>query len=190
MAGTTRRDWLEVALALLEEVGSEALTIELLTRRLGVTKGSFYHHFKNYQNFKAQVLAFYEEERTLQIIQLAERETPPQARLERILQATLQPSQVEVAVRAWALQDALVRNYQRRIDQRRLTYLEEVLFAHRGDHAHALRMAQLFYGLYVGSQQMIPPIQGATLAALYQEVMPLLTLASDASSSEAAGKGA
>src|ERR1700738_4783190 len=120
MAVTVRRDWLEEGLAILEDLGAEALTIETLTNRLSVTKGSFYHHFKSYKGFKEQLLTFYEEQRTLQIIRMAERETSPQARLERIMRATLQPSYLEVAIRAWALQDVLVRDYQRRIDQRRL----------------------------------------------------------------------
>jgi len=41
MALLTRRRWLEEGLALLEEAGAEALTIESLTSRLGVTKGPF-----------------------------------------------------------------------------------------------------------------------------------------------------
>jgi AcrR family transcriptional regulator len=38
--------------SLLEESGAEALKVESLTNRLGVTKGSFYLHFANYQDFK------------------------------------------------------------------------------------------------------------------------------------------
>jgi len=52
MALLTRRRWLEEELALLEESGAEALKIESLTNRLGVTIGSFYLHLANYQDFK------------------------------------------------------------------------------------------------------------------------------------------
>jgi AcrR family transcriptional regulator len=184
MAITVRRDWLEEGMAILEKSGAEALTIETLTNRLSVTKGSFYHHFKNYQDFKENLLAFYEEERTLQIIRLAERETSPQAKLERVMRATLQPSQLEVVMRAWALQDVLVRGHQQRIDQRRLTYLEELISARISDHSHAARMARLFYSIYIGSQHIVPPVQGTDLAHLYQEALPLLNLASDTPSPE------
>jgi len=179
MAVTVRRDWLEEGLNILEDLGAEALTIETLTNRLSVTKGSFYHHFKSYKGFKEQLLTFYEEQRTLQIIRLAERETSPQAKLERVMRVTLHPSHVEVAVRAWALQDIVVWEYQRRIDQQRLAYLEELSYAIIGDHFQAARMAQLFYSIYVGSQHIVPPIQGTELAHLYQEALPLLNLASD-----------
>jgi len=179
MVGTHKRDWLEKGKALLEEWGAEALTIEMLTKQLHVTKGSFYHHFLNSQDFKEQLLAAYEEERTHQVIRVAEKETSPQARLERIIQITLQPSQLEVAIRAWALQDASVKEYQQRIDQQRLTYLEALIFAIVEDHSQAARMAQIFYSIYVGSQHILPPIQGDNLAYLYQDALPLLSFVFD-----------
>jgi AcrR family transcriptional regulator len=184
MAVTSRRNWLEEGMAVLEELGVEALTVEMLTNRLGITKGSFYHHFRNYQDFKKNLLDFYEEERTLQIIQLAERETSPQAKLERIMRATLQPSRLEAVMRAWALQDVFVREHQQHIDQQRLAYLEELIFAQTDNRAHATRMARLFYSIYVGSQHIVPPIQSYDLAHLYQEALPLLNLAVDTPSSE------
>ena len=184
MAVTSRRNWLEEGMAILEESGVEALTVEALTNRLSITKGSFYHHFKNYQDFKKNLLDFYEEERTLQIIRLAERETSPQAKLERIMRATLQPSRLEAVMRAWALQDVFVRDHQQRIDQQRLAYLEELISTQTGNHAHAAQMARLFYSIYVGSQHIIPPIQSNDLAHLYQEALPLLNLAVDTPSLE------
>jgi hypothetical protein len=39
MAVTASRDWLEEGMAILEDLGAEALTIETLTNRLSVTKG-------------------------------------------------------------------------------------------------------------------------------------------------------
>src|SRR5260370_40582261 len=98
MALTTKRKWLKEGLDLLEETGAEALTIEALTSRLDVTKGSFYHHFNNYQDFKESLLVFWEEEGTLQIIQVAEKEASPRTRLEHVLQATLKPSRIDVAL--------------------------------------------------------------------------------------------
>ena len=168
MALTTKRKWLVEGLDILEEVGAEGLTIEALTSRLDVTKGSFYHHFKNYQDFKESLLVFWEEEGTLQTIQLAEKEASPPEKLARVMQATLKPSRLEVALRAWALQDELVRDHQQRIDQRRLAYLEELAYANTGDRLYAQQIAKVFYSIYVGSQHIIPPIQGEDLRPLYQ----------------------
>ena len=170
MALLTRRRWLEEGLALLEEAGAEALTIESLTNRLGVTKGSFYHHFTNYQDFKERLLEFWEEEGTLRIIHWAEQEASPPEKLARVMQASLHPSRLDVALRAWALQDEQVRAYQQRIDQQRLAYLEALAFANRADRLYAQQVARVLYSIYIGSQHMIPPIQGENLSALYQFV--------------------
>ena len=168
MALLTKRRWLQEGLALLEEEGAEALTIESLASRLDVTKGSFYHHFTNYQDFQESLLVFWEEEGTLRIVQWAEQEASPPEKLERVLQASLQPSRLDVALRAWAWQDERVRVHQQRIDQLRLAYLEEVAYAHTADRLSARQLARVFYSLYVGSQHIIPPIQGEDLRALYQ----------------------
>jgi AcrR family transcriptional regulator len=166
----TRRRWLKEGLALLEEAGAEALTIESLTNRLGVTKGSFYHHFANYQDFKERLLEFWEEEGTLRIIQWAEQEASPPEKLARVMQASLHPSRLDVALRAWALQDEQVRVHQQRIDQERLAYFEALVFATRADHLYAQQMARILYSIYVGSQHIIPPIEGEDLSAVYQLV--------------------
>src|SRR5260370_6350351 len=100
MALLTRRRWLQEGLALLEEAGAEALTIESLTSRLDVTKGSFYHHFTNYQDFQKSLLSFWEEEGTRHIIQLAGQAASPSEKFERVLQASLRPSRLDVALRA------------------------------------------------------------------------------------------
>lgn len=171
MATTTKRKWLEEGLTLLAEAGTGALTIEMLTSRLGVTKGSFYHHFQHFQDYKEHLLSFYEEERTLQVIESAEQHKAPLDRLERIIQATLHPlSQLEVSMRAWALQDLFVQRYQQRIDQRRLAYLAELAFQICHDRERAHHISQLFYSIFVGSQHILPPVQGDELEALYREV--------------------
>lgn len=173
MAQLNRRRWLEEGLALLEEAGAEALTIESLTSRLGMTKGSFYHHFTNYQDFKDRLLWLWEEEGTLRIIQGAEQEASPADKLAWVLRASFHPShlhRLDVAMRAWALQDEQVRAHQQRVDQQRLAYLEEVVKASTDDPLSARQQARAFYCLYVGSQHIIPPMQGEDLSALYRLV--------------------
>ncbi|GAC1391648.1 MAG: hypothetical protein NVSMB38_12690 [Ktedonobacteraceae bacterium] len=72
-----------------------------------------------------------------------------------------------MAIRAWALQDAFVRDHQQRIDQQRLAYLEELVYAQSGDRLHAIQIAKALYSIYVGSQHIIPPIQGMELEQVY-----------------------
>ena len=69
MARKSKRDWFIAAIYLLAEGGPSAITIDALCQQLQVTKGSFYHHFKNYDDFKLSFLHYYEEAGTLNIIE-------------------------------------------------------------------------------------------------------------------------
>ena len=46
----TRETWLTAALEQLRELGPGGLAIDKIARRLGVTRGSFYHHFENLES--------------------------------------------------------------------------------------------------------------------------------------------
>ena len=76
----------------------------------------------------------------------------------------------KVSLRAWALQDRFVQSYQQRIDQRRLAYLADLACQICHDRESAHRISQLFYSIFVGSQHILPPVQGDELEALYREV--------------------
>ena len=51
-----------------------------------------------------------------------------------------------------------------------LAYLEALVSANRTNRLYAQQLARVLYSLYVGSQHIIPPIQGEDLSALYQLV--------------------
>ncbi|MEM7118773.1 MAG: TetR/AcrR family transcriptional regulator [Chloroflexota bacterium] len=177
MARKTKQDWLDEGLALLEEEGAGRLKIDVLKARLGVTKGSFYHHFKNFQDYKTNLLAYYEEARTLQVIALVEGEETAVQRLNRIFDVTAQASaKLEVALRAWSLQDDEVRQYQTRIDTQRLGYAKALFFEMTQDKQQAKLMSQILYTLYIGCSQLLPPIQGDSLDDLYEEFKRLYGL--------------
>src|SRR5579884_2605293 len=59
MARANRTAYLECALDVLAESGADGLTIAELCGRLGVTKGSFYHHFAGMGEFVTALLAFW-----------------------------------------------------------------------------------------------------------------------------------
>lgn len=57
----TAEDWEQEALQLVAEKGVQALAIEPLARRMGVTKGSFYWHFPGREALLEQALKRWEE---------------------------------------------------------------------------------------------------------------------------------
>ena len=58
-----RDAWIKGAIAILAEHGPERLRVEVLAKRLGVTKGSFYWHFKDRRDLQDAVLEFWKEGR-------------------------------------------------------------------------------------------------------------------------------
>lgn len=172
MARKSKRDWLMEGVDAITEVGADKMTIDTLTTRLGVTKGSFYHHFSNLQDFIDQLLVFIEQESTLLIIDAAEKYSTPRQKLEHLLRVTVEqtPNLREVALRAWALQNAQVRELQARIDQQRREYVRGLYAEILGDDQAAAQLADTIYLLYVGAQQVIPPLDGAALESLYRMV--------------------
>src|SRR5258705_11294431 len=56
----TKEEYYDAALEVLAQLGFKGLNIGVLCKRLGVTSGSFYHHFGSWQGFVAAVLDFWE----------------------------------------------------------------------------------------------------------------------------------
>lgn len=168
----SKEDWLKIACAILVEKGADGLTIEALTRSLNVTKGSFYHHFKNYDGFKQAFLDTYEQVSTSLVIEFAEAAQSNLGKIEKLLDMVLsEPPDIEVALRAWSLRDDKVLEYQQRIDARRIGYVRQLCLEMVGDSATAEKMSQLMYTVYVGSQQVKPSLPADVTRQLYMEIM-------------------
>lgn len=155
----SRDDLLTHGLALLAEGGIDALTIDALCARIGATKGSFYHHFAGRDDFLRALLEHWAAPRPAR----ASRARSPRRRMEALLPAAQGP---EAAIRAWAMRDPTARDYQRRVDTRRLGELEALLGEATGDPARAALLARMGYALLLGAQALAPPVGPAQRAAM------------------------
>jgi AcrR family transcriptional regulator len=167
----SRRDWLDAGLVILAEQGAPAVTIERLTERLGLSKGSFYHHFKGMPEFKTALLAHFETERTTRFIEEAERAPAgsPGGKLRRLTDLVLTAEsgpELEIAVRAWASQDDEVHAVQGRIDRARVEYLRDLCRASGTDPG----VGQALYLIVIGAGQIVPPISGRELRHAFELV--------------------
>ncbi len=118
----TAVDWAEAALQLIAEKGLGALTVAALATRLGVTKGSFYWHFKGRSNVLAAALTQWEQRATSEAITGLEAVADPRRRLELMFDASSRPprSRSLYAALAEAAEDPIVR----RVASVRIGYLE------------------------------------------------------------------
>ena len=54
-----RSSWFAIAARLLAEQGAQGLRVDMLGQATGVAKGSFYHHFRQLAEFKAEFTDIY-----------------------------------------------------------------------------------------------------------------------------------
>ena len=141
----------------LAQDGVDALTIEALCQLMGVTKGSFYHHFKNRQAFLEAVLSHWEDKFTKQFIAFSLEGLTAQEKLARLHQSVIENyGTYEVNIRAWAQVDPLAREFQERVDQQRLNFLYEIQLELYKSETDARTMSHLQYTTLIGSAQIMP----------------------------------
>ncbi|MCP3873308.1 MAG: TetR/AcrR family transcriptional regulator [Desulfobacteraceae bacterium] len=152
--------WYEQGFEILKTKGAADLTIENLTKKLNKTKGSFYHHFKNRDDYFEKLLKFWETKQTFDIFEISKQKKTFKeinSTLLKLSKENMDPG-IEVAVRAWALRDPLARNFQERIDTQRMGFLRS-MFSLMTENPEQVEMISLIrYCLYIGSHQIIPTI--------------------------------
>ncbi len=65
---SNQQQWLKFALKQLVKHGPNQLTIAKLCDAKGVTKGSFYHHFNNRQQFIESLMEYWYQQMTVNFI--------------------------------------------------------------------------------------------------------------------------
>jgi AcrR family transcriptional regulator len=117
----TADDWIQAGFAGLAEGGPAALRISRLCDRLSVTKGSFYWHFTDMQEYRASLASAWgnlhdEQRRRFE----GTDEADPRKRLAAMMQTLMRPEHwaLERAMRVWALTDEAVLASVRRSDAR------------------------------------------------------------------------
>lgn len=166
----TREDYFRVGLGLLGESGIRSVTIDAVCSRLEVTKGSFYHHFRNGQDFQQQLVLYWED--VYGRIRPGDIEhLPPMERLEAQINVSLQRDhEAESAIRAWSRSDPSVAVVQQRLDQRRVDFSTATLEACGVPPARARVLAETGVALLVGYQSLGQPVDRARLRAAADEL--------------------
>lgn len=159
----TAADWAEAALQLIAEAGLSALTVDALAKRLGVTKGSFYWHFRGRADLLKAALAGWEQRTTIETMKGLDAIPDARTRLELMLDASSQPprSRSLYAALAEAAEDPIVRQSLNRVATARIGYLDTCYRALGLAPAVAKARAVLAYAAYRGLLQLAHEAPGS-----------------------------
>ncbi|MCM5682788.1 TetR/AcrR family transcriptional regulator [Schlegelella sp. S2-27] len=152
----TPERWIECATALLVDHGIDAVRVDVVAKTLGVTRGSFYWHFKDRDDLLLHMLETWRNAATEQIIQRFEKvQSDPRALVKELLslpfrgRAAERAARIELAIRAWARSDPMARQALDDVDSRRLSYIAQCFSALGFGIAEARSRAFILYGYEV-----------------------------------------
>jgi AcrR family transcriptional regulator len=175
---TPRERWIEEGLSLLAAGGPDAVRVEVLAKRLGVTKGGFYGTFADRDALLRAMLGTWERESTDEVLERLEAEGgDPRTRIERAGALTFSDDRllpIDLAVRDWARRDPAVAERLRRVDDRRMALLREMIGTFCDDPDEVEARSLLAFCLAIGEHFLVAGHGGRTRAEVVARAADLL----------------
>ncbi len=174
-----REAWIHEAFSALANGGVDSVKVEVLAKRLQVTKGGFYWHFKNRNELLEQLLAHWQSGRIKAIRQHVESNKGAAETLRHLLQLYTDHTNprgraIELAVRDWARNSEQAASTVRAVDNERLNAVAGLFSKLKLSSEDAYSRAYLFYS-YVFGQSLLnydgQPFPESSLKALCGQLL-------------------
>ncbi|MDP2109052.1 MAG: TetR/AcrR family transcriptional regulator [Rhodocyclaceae bacterium] len=155
-----RAAWIAAALDIVAQDGIDGLRVEGLAKRLGVTKGSFYWHFKDRRDLLDAVL---DDWRAGRIRDIRKQTAATPGNEEAALRHTIEVYaaaknrkgiSIEASIRLWARQDANGLAVVEEVDAERLECTRRLFLARNLTPAEAAARSALLYAYVFGFSMM------------------------------------
>jgi AcrR family transcriptional regulator len=172
----TREDYFAAAMSILATGGPSGLKIGSLCSSINVTTGSFYGYFGSFDGFVAEFLEHWETSQTQRILEVAGSTSDPGERIHIVKElAGAMPHEAEAAIRSWAHRHPIVADAQKRVDERRVEALTDILEPATRDRDEAHRLALMGMTLLVGLQQWRSPITKSDFDVIFDQYEQIVT---------------
>ena len=159
-----KSQWTQAALEALRKGGVAGVRVERLAAQLGITKGSFYWHFRGRGELLDALLEFWASEMTeAEFERVQAVRGGLAARLRTLADDVLEKGmgRYDPAVRAWARSDRKVAAAVAQVDRRRVRALTGLFEEGGFASAEARTRARLFYTFLLGEPQVRAPAREA-----------------------------
>ena len=152
----TPEAWIDAATEVLVDQGIDHVRVDVLATQLGVTRGSFYWHFRDREDLLRRVLQAWRERATVALTRRLESARPdPREQLHDAAslpfrgRAAAKAARIELAIRAWARRDEMARQAVDEADATRLAHHERIFTGLGFAPEEARGRAFLMYGYEV-----------------------------------------
>lgn len=148
-----RDAWLRKALDVLFALGIGQVKVEVLARKLKLTKGSFYWHFRNRDDLLRSMVDWWRDQQLSFIARLAEQQVDdPAGQIRAVIDFTqhTEDSRHDIAMREFARFNKWAAQAVATVDQQRVDYLARLFRAAEFTEEEALLRARALYFYQVG----------------------------------------
>ncbi len=152
---TSREEWINLAIAALVSEGIDQVKVQVMAKKLGVSRSSFYWLFDSVQDLQDQLLEHWLRKNTGPIIERAMRPAPSINRalcsvFECWVDESLYDPHLDTAVRYWARRDPRVRSVVDQADSQRVEALTRMFMRYDYPDEEAFTRARVLYFTQVG----------------------------------------
>jgi len=154
--------WIEAAFDVLAEGGIDAVRIDPLAKRLGVTRGSFYWHFKDREALHKAMLKEWRKRASYRVGSRIDSQTSaPDERLRQNLALpkasprSKRAAAIELSIRLWARRDEEAAKAVLHIDHVRLNYYAKLYVEMGHTPEQARGRAFLFYAALMAQAYIV-----------------------------------
>lgn len=167
----SKSDWISHGLATLAEDGANALKVGPMADGLKVSRGSFYWHFRDIADFRAQLLQAWQEQATDRVIEELEARKDRPDRLKQLMRRAFTGKRsLDRAIRSWAAEDRKVAAVVASVDARRVAYIAKMLAAAGVEGQKALRRAAFLYWAWLGQPMVMEPRHAVIAVAALDDI--------------------
>lgn len=163
--------WVQAALGIIADRGVDGIRVDSLARELGVTKGSFYHHFEDRQALLSAVMNYWRRQATTAIIAtLEDRHEQASVRLQKLMRLpysgrrSQRDNMLDLSMRLWSRHDPTVNAALEEIDALRLRFIAGLLEENGVASKEARARAIILYSYLRVSPTLISPKETDILA--------------------------
>lgn len=190
-----RDAWVLAATDVLADEGIAGLRVEVLAKRLKVTKGSFYWHFQDRRDLLIAVLQTWRDGRIRDIVKQTRAQSGHE--LEQIYHVidvysasrSRRGAMIELAVRDWARRDPDAGAIVAEVDEMRLRCARELFLACGVPLDEASSRCMLLYAYVFGISLMIYDKFDSDIARLKRDIADLIALSTNMKDQSARGTG-